>query len=84
MAESSEWGHLPRRPWSVGPLHGKYYGTDVLDANGNTICTIWLPEGIPSEREEDWLREEGPSDSHYESQLCYDACKLIVEAVNAR
>lgn len=28
-------------PWSIAPLDGKYYGTHILDANGEEVCEFW-------------------------------------------
>lgn len=30
-----------RTPWQVSPLQGKYYGTDIVDADGCDVCRIW-------------------------------------------
>lgn len=84
-------------PWSVQPLNGKYYGTEIVDAHGNPVCTIWdhgharaAEANRPSSRE---IAEHGPfaseaelheycSDGHYESARDYANAELIVAAVN--
>jgi hypothetical protein len=73
-------GALPPRPWRIAPLRGKYYGTIVEAADGEEVCEIWMPYGPPSERED--LGDEEPCDSHYETQLAYDVCRMIVDGVN--
>lgn len=32
--------HTPG-PWKLAPLEGKYYGTDVVTADGRRICELW-------------------------------------------
>ncbi len=71
-------------PWSVRPLKGKYYGTEIEDANGLSILKVWEHWGnpTPSEREradepmEDWLKNT--CDSHWESDETFRIVGLIV------
>lgn len=28
--------------FSVGPLKNKHYGTEVIDSNGDYVCTVWV------------------------------------------
>lgn len=69
-------------PWRLGDLDRKYYGTRVLDAEGNEVCKFWLQGDEPSERE-DRFDDDGPYDSHWENVESYDLAKLVVDAVNA-
>ena len=72
----------------LGPLGGKYYGTEIELYENDcflTTLTIWvMGDGSPSEREiELWAPDEFEAcDSHYESALGYKVCKLIVDAIN--
>lgn len=67
-------------PWYIESLYGKYYGTEILDANHDYVCTIWNhnrddPEGNrPSVRE---IAKHGPFDSekdfdNFWKEYCYD------------
>lgn len=80
-------------PWSVAPLEGKYYGTHILDADGDEVAEFWdhsIP-GRPSVREikafgDDWSEEawaEYCCDSHWENERDYLRACAIVRAVNA-
>lgn len=72
-------------PWSIAPLRYKYYGTEILDVNGDQVMKIWyIPwkdkEGsAPSERED----QIEICDSHYESVASYEIAKMIVEKMNS-
>lgn len=78
--------HTPG-PWSVAAPEGKYYGTDVLDANGKRVCECWTHDascGTLSAREEsahhfqnDDERKEWMCDSHYETARDYENARLI-------
>lgn len=78
---------LPPRPWSIEPLKGKYYGTEITDADGEFVCSIWREGLPPSEREiaqggdmswpDDW-----EYDNHSESAASYAVAQLLVEAAN--
>ncbi len=79
---------LPPRPWTIEPLKGKYYGTEVSDANGDHVCSIWREGLPPSEREiafagdrtwpDDW-----EYDNHSESAASLAIARLLVETANA-
>src|SRR6478609_9440663 len=93
---------LPRQeiraptPWTISPLVGKYYGTYVLDADGEELFRIWNHDesygkegNQPSEREyaqhgsfksKEEHDEYFYCDTHYESARDYATAKLIVEA----
>lgn len=83
------------RPWRLAPRDRKYYGTEVLDANGEVVFKIWgtYSWGVedydpqPSERELDGqsLEEfwEWCCDSHWETEDTYQLCQAIVDRVNA-
>lgn len=71
---------LPPRPWSLAPLKRKFYGTAIVDANGKTVCEMWLSEGPPSPRED--LDPEDICDSHYESMADYQTATAICDAIN--
>ena len=64
------------QPWSIAALSGKYYGTKIVDATGNEICKIWLPEGGPSERE---ISAYGPCVD--ENERCDDFCDSHHETI---
>lgn len=79
-------------PWSVGPNDRKYYGTEILDANGEVIFKLWRTtyddNSVPSTRELDgetveefW---EWCSDSHWETEETYQLALLIVDLINER
>lgn len=81
-----------RLQWSVAPLDGKYYGTRILDADGEEVAEFWdhSTASHPSEREKasfgDWTEEKWADyvcDSHWESERDYLRAKAIVEAMNA-
>lgn len=73
----------PPRPWSIAKRWGKYYGTDILDANGESVVEIWMPYGPMSERERAYQGEDPEiCDSHYESELTYQTVMLIINSVN--
>lgn len=82
---------LLNRPWSIAPLAHKYYGTIIVDADGNERVKLWLTtwdgDDVPSERElgDESLEEfwEWCSDSHWETERAYQTCALIVDAVNS-
>lgn len=77
-------------PVSLAPRKGKHYGTEVIDANGALVVTLWTAEGEPSEREKaywgDWTPEswqEGCCDSHWESMQDYRTALWLVHILNA-
>jgi len=68
-------------PWVVEDLLlKKYYGTRILDANGNEVATFGL-DGAPSSR---WVELYGPGvwHSHYESDKTLALCEYLVGLVN--
>lgn len=73
-------------PWRVGDLDGKYYGTEIMDASGAPVLSVWIAEGAPSVRErrgmsnEEWA--EYCCDSHWESELAFSTAQAIVAARN--
>lgn len=81
-----------RLPWSLAPREGKYYGTVVLDVDGETVAEFW-DHGIaspPSAREKEyfgeWTEEAWADyccDSHWESERDYARAAAIVAAMNA-
>lgn len=81
-------------PWKVAPLTGKYYGTHILDADGDEVAEFWDHSydhpSHPSVREKaafgDWTEEAWADyccDSHWESERDYARALAIVEAMNA-
>jgi hypothetical protein len=62
-------------------LGGKYYGTAILDADGKTVCNLWLTGGDPSERED--IDPEDICNDHYETERTYVTAKGIVDLMNA-
>ena len=87
-----------RLPWSLVPLKGKYYGTEIQDNSGRIIAKIWYrgeteEEKKPSPREMEDIDTEAINDwgeswqawfdwSHYESTLSYTMALAIVEKMN--
>jgi hypothetical protein len=84
---------------SILPEH-KYYGTNIVLKTGSRFTVWLGPfyeggtEGFwPSERQ---AKKDGYnssmqayndgfySDSHYETQFCFEICEVIVEALNKR
>lgn len=66
------------------PLKGKYYGTWIVDDQGNEIAEIWLTarnehDSVPSPREEPDMEVH---DSHYENQRTYNVASKLVLAFN--
>lgn len=82
-------------PWDLTPRKtiGSYHGTEIRDALGRTILSIWRnPEGaVPSRREKeyfgpDWTPEAWADyccDSHWESEESLCIAELIVSERNA-
>lgn len=76
-------------PWSLAPLEGKYYGTEILDARGIPILRLWDTRGEPSTREkesfENWTQEawnDYVCDTHWECQLTLDLASHIIHSRN--
>jgi hypothetical protein len=80
------------RPWHIGPLPGKYYGTSVLyqDEAGDVyeVFKIWMPDHFAkpfaSEREiaQGWDPAEEDHDHVEDAQSYALACNLV-EHLNA-
>ena len=77
-------------PWSLRPRTGKYYGTEIQDARGVCVLTVWRMAGGPSVREKArfgaWSPEawnEYCSDSHWESEGGLAIAEAIVALRNA-
>ena len=77
-------------PVSLAPRQGKHYGTEIIDATGALVITLWTAEGEPSEREKaywgDWTPEgwrEGCCDSHWESDQDFKTALWLVHVLNA-
>lgn len=71
------------------PLGNKYYGTEIELTVDNQVRTfkVWLGWGKPSKRELELNGttiddDEAYDECHYESQLCFDICSKIVNALN--
>ncbi len=80
---------------SLAALGGKYYGTFVIFDSGMDVhhIKIWINDGdAPSARQlVDWnmtideARADGMmSDSHYETELTYQAAVNMVDFLNSR
>jgi hypothetical protein len=77
-------------PVSLSPRHGKYYGTEIVDANGDEVMRIWTVAGEPSSREkahfgEDYTPEAWAdycSDSHWECEADLKRAEWVVSALN--
>jgi hypothetical protein len=73
-------------PWKVGDNNDKYYGTEILDARGKHILSVWFSEGNPSSREkgdmsdDEWI--EYCCDSHWESETALHLAAAIVAVRN--
>jgi hypothetical protein len=81
-------------PWTIAPLNGKYYGTEVLDSRGTPIMRFWengRADGGPSEREKaswdgKWTPElwaEYCCDSHWESVASLASAEECVRLRNS-
>jgi len=77
-------------PVTLAPREGKHYGTEVIDANGDLVITLWTASGEPSEREKaywgNWtpeLWQECCCDSHWESEQDYKTAQWLVHILNA-
>jgi hypothetical protein len=79
VVEVQEFHELRRwpLPLTLEDLHGKYYGTRVLDANGNEVIKFWHhsdgsePSSREKERFGDWTPDRWAdycSDEHWESE----------------
>lgn len=68
-------------PWVVEDLVAKkYYGTKILDLNGDEVAIFWL-DGAPSSRHTALFGAE-VCDSHYESDKTLAFCEYLVDLVN--
>lgn len=76
-------------PWSLAPLdNGKYYETQILDARGVPVLSVFVRwGGPPSDREKakfgHWTPEAWADhccDYHYESEATFAAASSIVTA----
>ena len=77
-------------PWILGPRDGKYYGTEILDARGKKILSLWISVGDPSAREKEYFGDWTPEawteyccDSHWESEAALKLAEAIVALRNA-
>ncbi len=78
-------------PWSLAPLEGKYYGTEILDGRGVLILSFWDVTGDPSRREKDqyganWSHEEWTAnlcDCHWESELSLSVAEYVIATRNS-
>lgn len=76
-------------PWKLDPLDGKYYGTVILDSEGNKILSLWDSEGEPSWREKakfrEWTKEAWLDycvDCHWESERTLQRADSVCEFRN--
>lgn len=68
--------------FSVGPLEGKYYGTDICD-QGRPIAQVWIMgDGEPSHRELGEDPEPEFCDSHYETRASLALAEAMVDGLN--
>lgn len=71
--------------WSIKPLLGKYYGTEIC-FDGEVVFKIWKPnyfaKPFASSREIElgWLPEDGCD--HTEDQQSYMLAQVIVDLLN--
>jgi len=83
---------MTTKAW-IKPLHGKYYGTEVvIEIDGNrTVVEVWeMGDYRPSTRQlEDWgvTEEQARADdymcnTHYETALGYKIAQRIAQAFN--
>jgi hypothetical protein len=72
-------------PWKVRDLDGKYYGTEIEDARGRVIISLWYATGAPSARQKGDMNDEEWGeyccDTHWESEI---ALRLSETVVNLR
>ena len=77
------------RPWRLRPLDHKYYGTEIIAANGRVVdgIKIWLTGDTPEDDElsdrEKQNYEYGDDLSHTENVASFELAALIIHAVNA-
>ena len=73
-----------KTPWVIAPLHGKYYGTVIEDAEGTEIMKVAIEteghDAHPSERES--IPYDHVSDWHYESRGTLEYAREIVRRIN--
>ena len=74
-------------PWKIHTLGGKYYGTQIEDARGVKVFSVWLSFGEPSARQrgdmtdEEW--REYCCDSHWESRAALAVSDALCACRNA-
>ena len=73
---------------TIKPLTGKFYGTKIIDSEGDTILTLWvgfknyLPEEVsPREIANNWSHADQGFD-HVESIYDLAAAEAVVTALN--
>ena len=77
-------------PLQLAPRKGKYYGTIIVDANGEQVVRFWTAEGEPSVREKalydgDWTPEwwaEYCCDTHWECEIDVRVAETLVMVIN--
>ena len=75
--------------WSLLPLHGKYYGTKIVNSVTGDIIEVLLSfktytQDEISEREKElgWGENGEYYYDHVETQYSYETAKKIIEALN--
>ena len=84
-------------PWGVAPLEGKYYGTEVLNCDREVVLAFWnhnthwdanAAPDVPSQRQKEYWGEgsydECMVDTHWESQVDFEAAERLVDTMNDR
>lgn len=73
-------------PWKVADLDGKYFGTEIQDARGISVLSVWLSYGEPSIRQRDGRTDaewqDYCCDCHWESTTALCVARAITEARN--
>ena len=71
-------------PWVLGD--NTHYGSEIFDAQGNKVLSVWMAWGNPSERQRGTMSEaewvEYCSDSHWESETQWHVANAIVTTRN--
>lgn len=72
----------------VGPLQSKHYGTQVIDSDGDVICTVWIgfidyehSKVSPREVENGWSADWDGYD-HVESIYDLECAQSVADKLN--
>lgn len=71
-----------KTPWSIAPLEGKYYGTRIVDCNGDPVMKVGHQDTDTQPSERETYLASHITDSHYESQGALNVAREIVRRIN--